>query len=239
MTGPDDTVNRENHRSTASGGGNETVVVDGETTWVVDTDFLRSNWTCLWGNGCPGIEDRPAPELGLGCCSVGAHLVDPDEALRLSALADTIDPARFQHHQVARDTGIYLDGERTNTALVDGACIFLNRPGFPGGAGCALHLEAAASGEAPQDWKPAVCWQLPLAVDWDDRDDGTTVAHLRAWRRSDWGEDGETMAWCCTEDDLAFQGDRPVIDSLANEISALTGPAVFVELRRRLGQPDG
>ena len=49
-----------------------------------------------------------------------------------------------------------------NTRVVDGACIFLNRTGFAGGAGCALHLAAFDAGESPIDFKPSVCWQLPI-----------------------------------------------------------------------------
>jgi hypothetical protein len=44
------------------------------------------------------------------------------------------------------------------------------------------------------------------------------------------------MAWCCTEGDRAYVGDRPVIESLAEELEEVTGPAVFVELKRRLGR---
>jgi hypothetical protein len=42
------------------------------------------------------------------------------------------------------------------------------------------------------------------------------------------------MAWCCTEGDRAYGGDRPVVDSLAEELEAIAGHAVYVELRRRL-----
>ncbi len=117
----------------------------------------------------------------------------------------------------------------------EGACIFLNRPGFPGGPGCALHLAAMDAGEPPTDWKPSVCWQLPLRVDWAPTDDGREVATVRRWTRGDWGEEGRTMAWCCTEGERAYVGDRPVVDSLADELDALVGPAVRLELRRRLG----
>jgi hypothetical protein len=42
------------------------------------------------------------------------------------------------------------------------------------------------------------------------------------------------MAWCCTEGDRAYVGDRPVIDSLGEELTELLGNEVFVELKRRL-----
>ena len=48
------------------------------------------------------------------------------------------------------------------TRLVDGACVFLNRPGFPGGTGCALHRMALREGLHPLLTKPDVCWQLPV-----------------------------------------------------------------------------
>jgi hypothetical protein len=42
------------------------------------------------------------------------------------------------------------------------------------------------------------------------------------------------MAWCCTEGSRAYVGERPVIESLAEELEAITGPAVHLELRRSL-----
>jgi hypothetical protein len=206
----------------------------GEVVWRFDTTFLQSNWTCIWGRGCLGILDEPAEHLGQGCCSVGAELTDQDEAMTLSALAATLDPARFEHHVEAQAGGIFVDGERRATRVVDGACIFLNRPGFAGGAGCALHLAAVDAGEPPRDWKPSVCWQLPIRVDWVARDENSEVATVRGWTRADWGDEGETMAWCCTEGDRAYVGDRPVVESLGEEIAAIAGTEVYVELRRRL-----
>lgn len=209
-------------------------IFDGETHWSFDADFLRSNWQCTWGRGCQGILDEPAEHLGQGCCSVGAELGDVDEAMQLTAMAALLTPIGFQHHALA-GAGIFSDDRRMNTRVVDGACIFLNRPGFDGGAGCALHLAATVRGESPIEWKPSVCWQLPIRVVWADRDDGTETAHVRRWTRADWGPEGETMAWCCTEEAATYSGDRPVIESLAAEIEAVVGTPVLVELRRRLG----
>ena len=101
-----------------------------------------------------------------GCCSYGAHFVDDDDvrdglrgggaARRRSSGSSPQGPQR----------GGFLDTEdgATVTRLVDGACIFLNRPGFARGPGCALHVAALDAGERPLDWKPDVCWQLPLRL---------------------------------------------------------------------------
>jgi len=204
--------------------------VDG-TRWRVDAEFLTSNWTCVWGNGCQGILDEPAEDLQQGCCSVGAEFLDEEEAMLIGALGVTLDPGRFEHHAEASADGVF-NADRTKTRIVDDACIFLNRPGFSGGAGCALHLTAIDEGESPIEWKPSICWQLPLKVETDT--DGTRT--LRRWRRADWGDGGKTMAWCCTEEAAAHVGDRPVIESLSAEIQALVGPEVAVELRSRLGR---
>jgi len=208
-------------------------IVDGDTHWSFDRAFLTSNWTCIWGRGCLGILAEPAEHLQQGCCSVGAEIDGEDESLRVAGLAATLEPARFQFHAEAEAGGVFNDAG-TNTRLVDGACIFLNRPGFEGGAGCALHIAAVADGESPIDWKPSVCWQLPVRVDWSARDDGGEDAHVRPWSRADWGDDGDPMAWCCTEGDRAFVGDQPVVESLADELDAMVGTAVYVELRQKL-----
>ncbi len=214
------------------------------TRWRFDRAFLTSNWTCIWGRGCLGILDEPAPDLGQGCCSVGAEMGDETEAMTIAALAAALRPERFEHHAEARAgvltkipptaSGLPTVAGGWNTRVVDGACIFLNRPGFTGGEGCALHLAALDHGEPPIEWKPSVCWQLPVRIEWEPGGDGAERATVRPWSRADWGREGTTMAWCCTEGDLAYVGDRPVIESLAEELEAMVGTPVFVELRRRL-----
>lgn len=211
------------------------IVIDaGDTVWRFDGAFLRSNWTCIWGRGCHGIETERNAEMALGCCSVGAHIDGIDEARMVAASAAAIRPSLFQHHEIARAEGVFSNDERTNTRVIDGACIFLNRPGFEGGAGCALHLAAVAADESPIDWKPSVCWQLPIKVDWEMGDDDIETATLHRWGRNDWGDEGEVMAWCCTEGPEAYVGGQRVIDSLGDEIEAIVGTPVFIELRRAL-----
>ncbi len=227
--------------------GDETIEIDrGSVIWRFEREFLESNWTCLFGRGCKGILTEPTEALGQGCCSLGAHFGDgpagQEEAMQIAAYAAMLSPERWQYHAVGTapaSGGIFADDERSSTRVVDGACVFLNRPGFEGGVGCALHLAALDAQESPIDWKPSVCWQLPLRVDWQEMGDETETATVRRWSRADWGEHGTTMAWCCTErtdGGEAFVGDEPVLDSLSAELRAVAGTEVYVELRRRLGR---
>lgn len=206
----------------------------GETLWRFERDFFVSNWTCIWGRGCKGIDVRADTENGHGCCSLGAELDGVDEAMNLAACAATVPSHLFQFHAEAASGGVFATEERSATRVVEGACIFLNRPGFEGGAGCALHLGAGHFGESITEWKPSVCWQLPVKVDWELRPDDVEVATVHRWDRRAWGEVGEDMAWCCTEGPEAFCGASRVIDSLAEEITGIVGEPVYVELRKRL-----
>ncbi len=218
-----------------------------DTVWRFEREFLQSNWRCLYGNGCQGILREPAAELNQGCCSIGAHFGDGpsgvEEAMTVAAFASVLSPIHWQYHGTAHAdarggvVGIFSDDGRSHTRVVDGACIFLNRPGFPGGEGCALHIAAEESNESPTEWKPSVCWQLPLRIDWQDIDADRESATVRRWTRSDWSEHGKTMAWCCTERSdggEAYSGSEQVIDSLRGSLTALAGEDVYVELRRRL-----
>ncbi len=212
--------------------------VDG-TRWNIDVAFTNSNWQCLWGDGCQGILDEPAPHLAQGCCSEGAHLLGEDEAMLIEALGLTLDPERFENHAEAAANGVLQDAP-TNpnggraTRVVNDACIFHNRPGFAGGEGCALYLAALDEGESPMDWRPTICWQVPVRV--DENADGTKT--LRRWRRSDWGDEGDNLAWCCTEKahsgqlPSAYVGEVPVAVSLRAEIRGIVGPEIADALQR-------
>ena len=73
----------------------------------------------------------------------------------------------------------------------------------------------------------------PRAAD-EAEPEGPEVATVRRWSRADWGDHGTKMAWCCTEGDEAYVGDRRVIDSLADELEDILGTEVYVDLRARL-----
>lgn len=201
---------------------------DGEEdrTWVFDLTFLTSNWTCIFGQGCLGVLTAPAPELEHGCCSYGAHFASPEDQHNTEEMASLLTAEQWQFRKVARKRGgpikVNREGEIV-TRLVDGACIFLNRPEFPGGSGCALHRAALDAGERLIDWKPEVCWQLPLRRIDDVDAYGHVTSTLREWKRRDWGAGGHEFGWWCTDDPDAFVGRRPVYREMREEIIELTG----------------
>ncbi len=201
-----------------------------ERTWVWDATFLTSRWTCIFGNGCLGVLAEPAPELEHGCCSYGAHFGDDKDRKRVERLAKKLTDDDWQYRRIALRKGgpikVNSEGD-TVTRLVDGACIFLNRPGFAGGAGCALHRAALRLGERPLDWKPDVCWQLPLRrIDETDAY-GWVTSTVREWKRRDWGPGGQEFHWWCTETGEAFVDARPVYESLRDELIEMTSAAAY------------
>ena len=202
--------------------------LDGET-YTFDVTWLTSSWKCIYGEGCLGIEEEPAPESMFGCCVHGAHFSDKDDRTRVSEVYPRLRDDEWQFKEVAASMGgpIHKDHGDWVTRRHEGACIFLNRPGFPGGAGCAFHTAAQSRGENFIDWKPEVCWQVPVRLDFhiDDNDHETNI--LREWKRRDWGEGGDDFHWWCTEDPRAFVGEVPVYVSSRDEIVALVGQGAY------------
>lgn len=203
--------------------------VEGDT-WLFDATFLASPWSCIFGRGCRGVLETDAAELGHGCCSHGAHFADKADRTRVKAAAAELDATRWQLRGVARKAGGPIhrndDGDWV-TRVHDGACIFLNRPGFEAGPGCALHLAAVEEGGRPMDLKPEVCWQLPLRLVVTTDENGRTTRTLREWDRHDWGTGGLEFHWWCTESHEAFVGREPVYVAMRDEILELVGPEPY------------
>jgi hypothetical protein len=211
---------------------------DEERTWVFDVTFLLSGWTCIFGHGCQGVLTGPAPELEQGCCSYGAHFTDDEDVERVEAAAGTLTDEQWQFAKRGRRLGVIKEGKGGDlvTRLVDGACIFLNRPGFPGGAGCALHRAALDRGERPLDLKPNVCWQLPLRREDTAESDGRVTSRVMQWDRRHWGEGGAEFHWWCTEAPDAFLAKTPVYQRMREELTEMVGPAVYRLLAGYLDQ---
>ena len=120
------------------------------------------------------------------------------------------------------------------TQVVDDACIFLNRPDFDAGPGCALHLHALNIGKHFSEYKPEVCWQVPLRRIDDEQDDGTVISRLTEFGRDGWGEGGEDFGWWCTEAPEAFVGTRPVYESMAVELRKMLGKKLYRQVAEYL-----
>jgi len=212
---------------------------DFEQTWMIDATFLRSNWNCIYGKGCQGVLDDPAPELHQGCCSHGAHLIDAKDLTAVKRNVKRLKREHWQNYDNGQD-GKWLVKESDGsdaTATFKGACIFHNRPDFEGGVGCAFHLAALQVGERPIDWKPDVCWQVPIRLEQHEEDDSHILSIIREWKRRDWGEGGEDFHWWCTDDSSAFTGSRPVYKYLKDELIELCGENIYKVIVKQLETP--
>lgn len=203
---------------------------DDGTVWMFDASFLLSGWTCIFGDGCQGVLDGDATEMEQGCCSYGAHFADRDDREVVKRAAKRLDASIWQFAAETKAAGGPItrnDDGAWVTRQIDDACCFLNRPDFEGGAGCALHVGALRDGERPMDWKPDVCWQVPLRLVSTTDENGFVTNTLRDWKRRDWGEGGEDFHWWCTESHTAFVAREPVYITMRDEIIELVGEVPY------------
>jgi hypothetical protein len=204
-----------------------------------DLTWLCSRWTCIFGRGCHGVIEGRADD---GCCSHGAFFSDADDLKRVKKFAKQLTPQTWEYYKVGKKKGITEkdnvgdDENRLRTRTVDGACVFLNRPGFAGGEGCSLHALALREGLHPLDTKPEVCWQLPVRreQEWVTRADESKilVSTVTEFDRRGWGEGGHDLHWWCTSSPEAHVGSEPLYVSYGPEIAALIGQAAYAELVR-------
>ncbi|MBE1486744.1 hypothetical protein H4W31_002382 [Plantactinospora soyae] len=203
-----------------------------------DLTWLLSRWTCVFGQACHGIIAGRAAD---GCCSHGAFFTDADDEKRVRAAVKLLTPQTWQHYR--RGFKNYtevdsVDGEtparRTATQSEEGPCVFLNDANFAGGGGCALHAQALRDGVHPLEYKPDVCWQLPVRrdQDWVKRPDDTKVlvSTLGEFDRRGWGAGGHDLDWWCTSSPEAHVGTEPMYLSYSPELTALIGKAAYAKL---------
>ena len=214
-----------------------------------DLTWLLSRWGCVFGRGCHGIIAGRSAE---GCCSHGAFFTDADDEKRVRAAAKRLSPATWQHHRrgfanyTELDTVDGTKPARRTATQAGGPCVFLNAAGFAGGGGCALHAQALRDGVHPLEYKPDVCWQLPIRRDqeWVTRPDGSKVlvSTLTEFDRRGWGSGGHDLDWWCTSSPDAHGAGEPLYRSYEPELAALVGKAAYGRLaqlcaaRERTGQ---
>ncbi len=214
---------------------------DGEQVFRCDLTWLTSSYTCIFGQGCPGIyADSPDN----GCCTLGAHFADKDDQKRVATFVGQLTPGTWQFHPgrtVRKADWIETDDEgepKTRVHEVDGqsACVFNNRPGFEGGMGCALHALALEQGRNPLETKPDVCWQLPIRRTFREvkRQDDTTYTEvtITEYDRRGWGPGGHDLDWYCSGNTEAHVAVEPLYVTSAAELVELMGQAAYDELVR-------
>lgn len=206
---------------------------DPDTVFRCDLTWLLSRWSCVFGAGCHGIVPGRADD---GCCSHGAFYSDRADEQRVRAAAAELTAEEWQHKATGRRGITTVDDGKRRTRTVDGACIFLNRPGFPAGAGCALHAMALRTGRHPLQTKPDVCWQLPVrrTFEWVERADDTKVlvTTIGEYDRRGWGPGGHDLTWWCTSATEAHRASTPLFRSYAAELTEMMGAAAYAVLAR-------
>jgi hypothetical protein len=211
---------------------------DAEHLIRADMTWLLSNWTCVFGKACHGIIKGRAAD---GCCSHGAFFTDADDEERVRQAARKLTPQTWQHFRRGFKKYTEMDSidgktpaRRTATQSEDGPCVFLNDADFAGGGGCALHAQALRDGVHPLEYKPDVCWQLPVRrdQDWVKRPDGTKilVTVLTEFDRRGWGAGGHDLDWWCTSSPEAHVGQEPMYLSYEPELVALIGRPAYTKL---------
>jgi hypothetical protein len=217
---------------------------DSEHVIRADLTWLLSRWSCIFAAGCHGIVPGGGAD---GCCSHGAFFTDADDEKRVRAAVRTLTPETWQHHTTGFKNWTEVDtldgkADARKTRVVDGACIFHNRQGFAGGYGCALHAQALRDGRHPLEYKPDVCWQLPIRrlQEWEDRPDGTKILvdTLGEYDRRGWGEGGHDLHWWCTSSPEAHVGGEPVYVSYGPELTELIGETAYGRLAELCAQRD-
>lgn len=201
--------------------------------WLFDATFLLSGYHCIYGQGCPSIDTEPDHENTLGCCIHGAHFVDEEDLADVAAFAALLTDDDWQYRRRAIAKGGAFKKKKSGdwvTRKADGACIFLNRSDFAAGQGCALHTAALRRGERPVDWKPDVCWQVPIRLDIHTDDYENETVFVRSWERRDWGPGGEDFHWWCTESAEAYTNPSPVYQTSRAELELMIGEDLYRRL---------
>ena len=214
----------------------ETQVMRCDLTW------LTSSYTCIFGQGCPGIY-ADAPDAG--CCTLGAHFADKDDEKRVAAFVAQLDDEQWQQRPRAQgqEVGLGRDGRRRRAQDPHRrgrrpAGLRVPQPSRlrTNGAGCALHGLASSRASNPLETKPDVCWQLPIRRTFRDveRQDGTTYTEVSIgeYDRRGWGPGGHDLDWYCSGNTEAHVAVEPVYVTNEAELVELMGRAAYDELVR-------
>lgn len=214
----------------------------------VNTSFLWSNWTCIWGQGCPSILISGA-NSHVGCCQIGVHMHD-EEFERVRDYVKQLGPDDADNYEDIQNRWYRPDkndedGYTRKTVTKDGGCILYNKPtgraGSQGKLGCSLHHLAEKLGVHYSETKPDICWQIPVGYT-EEMDDvrntmtvtvtGTSGPHWGSARIN--GEGRLFPGFWCVETPEAYVAGTPVWKHMEYELRKLMGDEVYEVLVQKL-----
>ena len=234
-----------------------------EVSWMVHLNFIMSNWTCIYADGCPGIfaSNDSRYHDDAGCCRLGFWFTDVDDYERVKKQVSLLTDEDWDadKKQEAEKNGWSIVYKRDDESgdlngksrVVDKACIFANRNdgsvGSTGKVGCAfVHMGARLGMESHVDIMPDVCSQLPLKYQFNE----ALNAHMvYPWDIDQWGpesDEDEThnsfACWWCVDSPEAYVGKDPVYVHMEGELRKLMDDGPYdrmVELiHERFGFPE-
>ena len=204
-----------------------------------DLTWLTSNWNCIFGAGCKGIDKKFSDH---GCCSDGAYYNGDADEKRVTKVARRLTKEMWQNYDLARDgktlniSEVGLDKDR-KTRKIKKTCIFFNEKEFSEeDFGCALHHLANKEDINHLETKPDICWQLPLRRSWESRevgDNNYTVVVIGEYTREAWGAGGADMDWYCSSNTEAHTAANPVYLTNKTELIALMNEAAYEILKAK------
>jgi len=215
---------------------------DPNVIWRWDLLFMLSYYSCGYGTSCPGMHEDPS----VGCCTHGTQLNwygDGGEAEinKLQPHVDRLTPQQWQKHGWAQKHGwhrTFVDDDveedeepdeyETTVVYKDTRCVFSNDLDFPGGAGCALHIQALQEEANPNERKPVPCVVYPLTIEEDWLyDDTVQMFTIKPLSNYEWEPNGSF--WCSSSVEMNTAVD-PVWASMREELILMVGEGAYEQL---------
>ena len=173
----------------------------------------------------------PRPSSAQGCCSYGAHFVDEDDEANMLAYAErlTAGAVAVPRRRAAQGRAHQAQQGRRDQDPPRRRCLHLPQPPrLRRRHRLRARTAALEAGERPLDWKPEVCWQLPLRLEDHTDDDGPRHLHparVEAPRLGRRRRTSSTGGAPTTPD--AFVDRQPVYETMRDEIVEMVGQEAY------------
>lgn len=230
--------------------------------WRVNLSFMLSNWTCLFGRGCPGEfgaqDSHTNPDFG--CCGDGAYIVDTWDLEAVTERVAELTPEDWDEdlRKHVEKNGWYIERKNDRPGVegaINGktrvhrkACVFSNRRtgsvGSTGKTGCAFHHMAQRKGLDHVDVMPDVCWMVPINFFIDTH---TNESVIDIWNREKWKgfkelpdgtltQDHWLHWWCSESPEAIMGGDKYFYRSYERELRAVMGDLGYDAMVEEIGK---